>query len=171
MHVLATILADCWLLIMLLLSLMIAAWWGELAGIRPGRDKSGLGGFAAVYLFLPMRWLGLAILLPNWSWLGVHAALGALSAFGFERGLQRVQHDRQVPMLLGLIGAWLPVPAWSIAFLAANDLSTTGRVGLLTGLAVIGLHAITFLLRRGDLRRVRPAPPPPPPEPTGLPHK
>ncbi|MCU0866808.1 MAG: hypothetical protein MUC36_23735 [Planctomycetes bacterium] len=168
MHVLATILADGWLLIMLLLSLMIAAWWGELAGIRPGRDKSGLGGFAAIYMFLPLRWLGLAILLPSWTWIGVHAALGALSAFGFERGLLRVQHDREVPMLLGLLGACLPVPAWSIAFLAVHDLATTGRAGLLTGLMLIGLHALTFLLRRGDLRRVRPLPPP---EPIELPHK
>ena len=168
MHVLATILADCWLLIMLLLSLMIAAWWGELAGIRPGRDKSGLGGFAAVYLFLPMRWLGLAILLPNWSWLGVHAALGALSAFGFERGLQRVQHDRQVPVLLGLAGACLAAPTWSVALLSVHDLSTTGRAGLLSGLVVLGLHALTYWSRRGDLGRVRPAPQP---EPTELPHK
>lgn len=156
MSVFATILSDSCLSVMLLLSMMIAAWWGELAGIRPGRDKSGLGGFAAIYLFLPLRWLGLAILMPSWAWLGVHTALGALSAFGFARGVQRVQNDREVPVLLGLLGALLAVPALWVDFTNVHSLPTTGRTSLLAGTALLALHSVLYLRRRRDLRRVRP---------------
>ena len=156
MTVLATILSDCWLCIMLLLSVMIATWWGELAGIPPGQDKSGLGGFAAIYLFLPVRWLGLALLLPSWSWLAAHAVLGALSAFGFERGVERVQQDRELPAALGLLGALLPVPVFAVEFAAVHQLSMTGPVALLGTLAIAGLHAAPCLHRRSSMRRVRP---------------
>jgi len=103
-----------------LLSLMIATWWGELAGIRPHRDKSGLGGFAAIYLFFVMRWLLLAPLVVTganafvaWPWsLLAHALLGVASVQLFGRGIEHVQQDRVVPLWLGLVGALvLPAPA------------------------------------------------------------
>jgi hypothetical protein len=155
MHVLVTILGDGWLLMILLLSLMIAAWWGELTGIRPGRDKSGLGGFAAVYLFLPMRWLGLSILLPGWSWLAAHLGLGVLSVVGFERGLELVRTDRVVAAGLGYIGALLPVPAMLAAIARVHDFPITGPTGLVTGLGIAGAHTIPFLRWRAKLRRTR----------------
>jgi hypothetical protein len=75
-----------------LLSLMIATWWGELAGIRPHRDKSGLGGFAAIYLLLAMRWLLLAPLVfvgaspfVAWPWILLgHTLLGVLGLLGLH---------------------------------------------------------------------------------------
>lgn len=157
MTVLVTILSDCWLVLMLLLSVMIANWWGELAGIRPGRDKSGLGGFAAIYLFFAVRWLGLAILLPSWSWLGAHAVLGALSGYGFGRGVDRVQGDGEVPALLGLLGAWLPVPVLWVEFTAVHGMEPTGGASVLLGLGMLALLTLPYLHRRRDLRRVRPA--------------
>lgn len=158
MTVLVTILSDCWLGILLLLSLMIAAWWGELAGIRPGLDKSGLGGFAMIYLFLPVRWVGLAILLPSWSWLGAHAVLGALSGYGFGRGVDHVHNDRELPVLLGLLGAWLPVPVLWVEFTAVHGMAATGGASLLVGVGLLALLSLPYLHRRRDLRRVRPAP-------------
>lgn len=156
MTVLVAILSDCWLVFLLLLSLMIANWWGELAGIRPGRDKSGLGGFAAIYLFLPVRWLGLAILLPSWSWLGAHAVLGALSGYGFGRLVDHVHDDGEVPVLLGLLGAWLPVPALWVGFTGVHGMEPTGGPSLLLGLGMLALLTLPYLHRRRDLRRVRP---------------
>jgi hypothetical protein len=154
MTILMTILADGWLCVMLLLCLMIAAWWGELAGIRPGRDKSGLGGFAAIYIFLSLRWLGLAILLPNWSWLLVHTTLGVVSVLGFGRGVERVQRDQVVPVLLGLLGAWLPVPVLLVAFSRVHGMPITGVIGLLVGVGLLALLSIPYLRWRRDGRSV-----------------
>lgn len=150
-----------------LLSLMIATWWGELAGIRPHRDKSGLGGFAAIYLFFVMRWLLLAPLVViganafvAWPWsLLAHALLGVASVQLFGRGLALVQQDRFVPLWLGLLGALLvPAPAlWlgaDVARFACFD------APLLPVLGLLGLHAWGFWHRRRERFRPEPAPVP-----------
>lgn len=152
-----------------LVSLMIASWWGELAGIRPGRDKSGLGGFAAIYLFFVIRWLAFAPMivqggserLPGaWPWwLLAHLLLGLASIRLFERGLAYVQQDRVVPLWLGLSGAvLLPAPA---IWLGAEALAwaCVGGPGFATAVLLV-LHAWAFWQRRRELHR--PDPPPPP---------
>ena len=134
-----------------LLSLMIATWWGELAGIRPHRDKSGLGGFAAIYLFFVMRWLLLAPLVVigarpfvAWPWsLLAHALLGVAS----------------VQLWLGLLGALLvPAPAlWlgaDVVRFACFDVPMI-PVGVL-----VLLQAWGFWKNRRERFRPEPAPAP-----------
>lgn len=153
-----------------LVSLMIASWWGELAGIPPGRDKSGLGGFAMIYPFFAVRWLALAPLvvlgantrLPgSWPWwLLLHGGLGVASVRLFERGIAYVRQDREVPLWLGVSGALLlPAPAiWlateAVAWACVGDPK-------LVAAALLALHGWPFWLRRRELHRVRPASPPP----------
>lgn len=150
-----------------LLSLMIATWWGELAGIRPHRDKSGLGGFAAIYLFFVMRWLLLAPLVvigaspfAAWPWsLLAHALLGIASVQLFGRGIAYVQKDRVVPLWLGLLGALLvPAPAlWlgaDVVRFACFDVPLIA-VGVL-----VLLQAWGFWQKRRELFRPEPAPAP-----------
>ncbi len=154
-----------------MLSLMIAAWWGELAGIRPHRDKSGLGGFAAIYLFFGMRWALLAPLvvcatvewLPgHWSIrLLVHLLLGFVSVRLFGRGIAMVQQDRVVPWWLGCLGAvLLPAPA---LWLGCEVVVPKDHAAPQIAMAVLLLlHALCFWRRRREL--FRPEPPPPPSE-------
>lgn len=154
-----------------LLSLMIATWWGELAGIRPHRDKSGLGGFAFLYLFFGLRWLLLAPLvvvgaaerLPGSTlwWLLGHALLGFVGTRLFERGIAIVRQDRFVPLWIGLAGALLvPAPALLLASHVVGFACFLDP--LLTCPLLLGLHAIGFWQRRHGM--LRPEPPPPPSE-------
>lgn len=154
-----------------LLSLAIATFWGELAAIRPHRDKSGLGGFAAIYVFCGLRWLLLAPLvvsgahamLPGcaWYWLLGHLLLGIFSMWLFERGLRIVRQDRVVPLWLGFTGAvLLPGPAaWLGSEVVA--LPTFASPRIVTGL-LLSLQAFAFWRRRREL--FRPDPPPAPSE-------
>src|SRR5262245_8259029 len=108
-HLVLSLLVDGVLLLGLVVSFILATRWGELCGIEPHRDKSGLGGFFAVSLFLPLRWactcVGLAWGLWNgtlpffaqtssglpWTVLGAHAAIGVAVVLLFQHGLKRVQ--------------------------------------------------------------------------------
>lgn len=150
-----------------LLSLMIATWWGELAGIRPHRDKSGLGGFAAIYLLLAMRWLLLAPLVfvgaspfVAWPWILLgHTLLGIASVLLFGRGLALVQQDRFVPLWLGLLGA-LVLPAPALWFGADVVRFACFDAPLVPVLGLLGLHAWGFWQRRRERFRPDPAPAP-----------
>lgn len=150
------------LLFTLLFSVQIACGFGELCGIRPGRDKSGLGGFAMLLIFFPIRWLGLAALLafvarPGESWwlLAGHAVLGLASVQLFQRGVDRVHRDLVVPWLAGLAGSTLiPAPAWLLIVYRA----LAGRLGdtaaVLGCIAVLLLHAACYRQRRTGMLTV-----------------
>ena len=148
-------------------SLRTATWWGELAGIRPHRDKSGLGGFAAIYLFFAMRWLLLAPLVfvaaspyVAWPWILLgHTLLGIASVQLFGRGLVYVRQDRYVPLWLGLLGALvLPAPA---LWLGADFVRFACFDAPLVPVAVLLLlHAWGFWQRRRERFRPDPAPAP-----------
>lgn len=153
-----------------LVSLMIASWWGELAGIPPGRDKSGLGGFAMIYPFFAVRWLAFMPLLVlganarlpgSWPWwLLLHGVLGVASVRLFERGITYVRADRVVPLWLGATGALLlPAPAFWLGTEAVAWACVGGP--LPTSGALLVLHAWPFWQRRRELHRVRPEAPPP----------
>ncbi len=149
----------------LLLSLMAATWWGELAGIAPGRDKSGLGGFAFIYPFFGTRWLlfaGLLLTEPNAALvpggrlvaLLTHLLLGVASVRLFERGLARVQRDEPVPLWLGVVGSTLlPLPVLAVVSAGCQH-ACFGAPWLATTL-VAGLHLWGFWQRRGGMRGPR----------------
>jgi len=154
-----------------LLSLMIATWWGEMAGIRPHRDKSGLGGFAFLYLFFGLRWLllaplvvvGAAEMLPGSTlwWLLGHALLGFAGTRLFERGLAIVREDRVVPLWIGLTGALL-VPAPALLLGCHVVAFACFQQPLVAWPVLLALHTWGFWQRRREL--FRPEPPPPPSE-------
>ena len=173
MHIFLTLLVDGALLFGLLFSLILATCWGELCGIEPHRDKSGLGGFMAVYMVLPVRWActciglvwalscGTLPLVPDggagltWLVLGAHVALGVAVVMLFQRGLNRVQRDLRAGDALGVVGAVvLPLPGLWMALVGAHPtwfLGTTARVLLAVALAtVLGLGYRHRLL---DMRR------------------
>ena len=149
----------------LLLSLMVATWWGELAGIAPGRNKSGLGGFAFIYLFFGTRWLlgaGLLLMQPvaanvpggRLVALLAHLLLGVASVRLFERGLARVQRDERVPLWLGIVGSTLlPLPLLAVVSVGCQH-ACFGAPWLATTV-VAGLHLWGFWQRRLGMRGPR----------------
>jgi hypothetical protein len=159
--VLATIAFDLVLAFTLLLSAQIAAGWGELAGIRPGRDKSGLGGFVAIFVLFAVRWLALAgVLLAvvrpgETAWLlGAHVALGVVSLLLFQHGLGHVEKDRMAPNALAVLGGVLvPVPACTLALHRVNSGWLGGGTATLAalGVALLALHAACYRARRRDM--------------------
>ncbi len=169
-QILATIGADLALLFTLLLSAQIAAGWGELCGIRPGRDKSGLGGFAAILILFVMRWGAIAIGLlvvggdGERLWLlGAHLALGIVSTVVFQRCVDGVSHDRMAKNTVGLlVGVALPTPALALVASRANAVwAGDSAVALAAFVAAIGaLHFACYTSRRRDMlqpRAVQPA--------------
>jgi hypothetical protein len=161
----STIALDLLLAFALLFSAQIAAGWGELAGIRPGRDKSGLGGFAALFVLFLGRWLVLAGALlavahvGEGRWLlAAHAGLGGASVLLFQHGLARVQGDRTLPNVLAVLGGVvLPAPACTFALQRANAawLGDGDATLAATGAAVVALHFACCYTRRRDLLRSR----------------
>lgn len=167
MHLLVTIALDLLLAFTLLLSVQIAAGWGELCGIRPGRDKSGLGGFAMLFVLFAIRWAALAICLlcvppageRLWT-LVAHGALGMASYRLFSRGVDRVQHDGTVGNGIGLLGSTLiPAPAWAFAVHGVNAEwlggSTLAVVG--PGVVIALLHTALHEQRRRSMLASRPS--------------
>jgi hypothetical protein len=162
-NLIATLALNLVLAFVVLLSLHSACAWGELCGIRPGRDKSGLGGFAAIYLLTGMRWLGVALVLfavarpaERWPLLAGHLALGWLAIWLFHRGLRLVEHDRFAPLALGVLGGVvLPLPALTLAVARTNfegPEEPTIALALVTG-SLLLLHAACFRNRRADMLR------------------
>jgi hypothetical protein len=157
-HLIATIALDLLLALTLLVSVQIAAGWGELCGIRPGRDKSGLGGFTMLFALFGCRWVVLAVCLlcvaPTgarvWTLVG-HTVLGFVSARIFSRGVDRVHEDGTVANAIGLLGSTLiPAPAWTLAVHGANAnwLGDSPASFVAVGVVVALLHALPHELRR-----------------------
>lgn len=164
MHVLATTALDLLLAVTLLVSLQIAAGWGELCGIRPGGDKSGLGGFAMLFLLFGCRWLVLAACLVYappcgeraWT-IAAHAILGVVSARLFSRGVDRVQRDGTVANTVGLVCSTLiPAPAWALAVHGVNASWLAGPYVLPACAVAVALpHAALHEQRRRSMLRAR----------------
>ena len=161
MHLRATIALDLLLAMTLLISVQISAGWGELCGIRPGRDKSGLGGFAMMFMLFGIRWAVLAVCLlyvpPSgarvWTLVG-HTALGFASAKIFSRGVDRVRQDGTVGNALGLGASTLiPAPAWAFAVHGVNAawLGDSMLALVATGVVIALLHAAVHEQRRRSM--------------------
>lgn len=158
MQWLATIAIDLGLLFTLLISLQITAGWAELCSIRPGGDKSGLGGFAMLFVLFGVRWFALALALLCLATddervvvLMVHAAIGALSAFVFNQGVAAVTRDRVVPDAVGLFGGMIvPTPAFGLAFDHANwDWHGESSTALAVWVGVVAIvHGLCYQARR-----------------------
>jgi hypothetical protein len=163
MALLTTLGADLVLAFLLLFSVQVAAGWGELCGIRPGRDKSGLGGFVALYMLGLIRWLGLTAGLAvvargdEWAWLlGGHAVLGVVSLQLFGRELARVQNDRFASAAVGLFASTaLPLPAWTLVVQRANAAWLGESVVAIAAvaLAIGAAHFACFRQRRRSMGR------------------
>lgn len=172
MHTLITLLTDAALLIGVFVSVIIATFHGELCGIEPGRDKSGLGGFAFGYLLMSIRWPLVAIGLlvghghdaiplvaadwPWWSLLLGHGALGALAAFAFGRGVDHVHADRRLPAPVGaFLGVLLPLPALWAAIVGTNASWLGGPIApAVVAMLLLAVHGLPFRARLRDMRRM-----------------
>jgi hypothetical protein len=166
MPLLVTLLLDLVFAFAGLCSVYIAFAWGELCGIRPGGDKSGLGGFAFVLLFALLRGVALAIGLlvvardgESWWLLLVHLGLGVLAWRCFEREVRRVQADRWPSLSVGLFaGVLLPLPVLTLVLVRTNERWLGDGVSAWVGVAggLVSAHALCCLRQRSDMRRARP---------------
>jgi hypothetical protein len=171
---LATLVADVILAIALLMSLNLAASWGEMAGIPAGGDKSALGGLFAVLILMLIRWGAVVLLLwlgimreafaflPAGRWtqvgivLGGHLALGAVSYFGFNAVANGLTVDNLGPQKWSpLFGILLPLPALLLAGWAVNRdmLVRHPRVGIVLAMAMAVAHLALFRQRLESMRR------------------
>jgi len=159
MAVLVTIVLDLGLALTLLISLQIAAGWGELGGIRPGGDKSGLGGFTMLLIFFLFRWIALAIGLVVtasegewWQLLAAHGVLGWISVTLFQRGVTKVQRDGTVGNLVGILGSTLlPAPAWLLALQRTNAEWLGGSAQAVLAAGVVLAHFACYTTRRSSM--------------------
>lgn len=171
---LATVLVNALFLALLGVSLLTAWFWGEMAGIPKGGDKSGLGGLMAVMLFMALRWVGVAVVLwlavarggltfvPGGYWrqvalvLGIHLALGIVSMVGFSAVSEGLTHDKMDPQRWSwFFGIVLPIPALVIAWLGINP-GIRARSPMLTLgmlLAIVALHAGCFRSNLVEMRK------------------
>ena len=164
-ELLVTLVTDAVLVLALFSSAFVALGWGELCALRPGCDKSALGGFLAVYAFMLLRFgllagafaTGLArgavpgLAAPGLGgWLlvlGLHCAGGLVSVRAFERGIQRVQADRTVPRALGLgLGVALPAAVLGAAAVVGHAALLSGHPARIAGVGVVllALHLLAF---------------------------
>lgn len=158
MEILVTALLNIVLLLAALLSAQLAVAWGELGSYPLQGDKSGMAGFGAVILLMPMRWLFLAAALaasflrgafseiPGSQGLkfgviiAVHLILGVVAYQVFEWICQSVRNGQAAPQRLAVVfGLFLPTAIWLIAFVAVNRAWITRHwliAGLLAGLTI-----------------------------------
>lgn len=159
---LVTLALDVVLAFGLLCSLSMAGAWGELCGIRPGGDKSGIGGFAMALILAIVRWLAVALALAvvarpgeRLALLAAHAALGAAASWLFSRLVDRVHGDRTVPAAWGVaIGVVVPLPALTLALvrLHGGGAHDAPMALALTAAALAAVHGLVFHQRRRGMR-------------------
>lgn len=177
----AALAANAVLGLAVLMSVQIAAGWGEMAGIRGGGDKSGLGGLFAMLILFLIRWGAVALLLlvglargafdvlPGGRWpeagivLGAHVALGLVSYFGFNWIAEGLTADRLEPQRWSpLFGLVVPLPGLLLGAWAVNRdaASRHPRLALLLALALVAAHAAVYRQRYESMRRPAAAPAP-----------
>ncbi len=165
MPLLATLALDLVFAFAGLCSVYIAFAWGELCGIRPGGDKSGLGGFAFVLLFALLRGVAVAIGLlcvardgEAWWLLLAHLAIGVIAWRCFEREVRRVQAEHWPSLSVGLlVGVLLPLPAFTLVLVRTNERWLGDGVSAWSIVAggLAGAHALCHLRQRRDMLRQR----------------
>jgi hypothetical protein len=172
---LLALVANACLAGIVLVSVMLASWWGELAGIAPGFDKTSLSGLMAFPLFMGVRWIAIAVLLgiiawratlgflPEGRWarlgvvLGVHGVLGLVSWTGFEAIARGLQNDDFGPQRWALpLGVLLPLPALALLAWGINRefLERHTRTAVLLGAALVLVHLLPYRARLQDMQRV-----------------
>lgn len=166
------------LAVAIFMSIYLAAGWGEMAGIPAGGDKSGLGGLFAMLILMGIRWTAVAVLLGAAVWsgafgflaegrwtqlgiiLGVHAALGLLSYFGFNAVAEGLSADNLGPQRWSpWFGIVLPLPALLAAGWGANRelLARYPRTGILLAVAITFGHLMIYRQRYQSMRHPRQA--------------
>lgn len=174
MSLLVSLVANALFLATMLISVMNAWFWGEMAGIPKGGDKSGLGGLMAVLMFLIIRWVGIAALLgiaawrggladlpggTTWAKLGIvllaHLAIGGLSYWGFNWVSSGLTHDQMAPQQWSwFFGIVIPLPMLLLAWWGINPgfSARSPRTAIALALVVVILHAWAF---RNNLQTMR----------------
>ena len=177
MTLLATLFLNAVLLVGLFFSIYVATAWGEMAGHFPGGDKSGLGGFAMVFILMGVRWLALAAVLAAGVMrggfetlvdggrgrqflvvFGAHLLVGILSAWLFNTLANGLTADRAAPRTLTFLGAVaLPLPALLAgAYAIQRDWVTRhGRLAAVLAVAIVALHVYLYRDRLRDMERSR----------------
>ena len=157
----------------LLISLINSSFWGEMAGIGRGGDKSGLGGLAWVLLFMAIRWTAMLVALAaavstgafepfvasRWGQyglvLGLHLVLGLAGMVGFNWISSGLTRDEMGPQRFSwLFGVVLPLPAFLAAGwgLYGGWLARHPRLTAALLLGLLALHALPFRHRLLDMR-------------------
>lgn len=181
MSLVATLLSNGLFLAVLGISVMNAWFWGEMAGIPKGGDKSGLGGLMGVMIFLICRFLGVALVLGIAAWRGgfdglpgsstwarlglvllVHAAIGGLSLWGFNWVSNGLTYDNMGPQAWSwFFGIVIPLPMLLLAAWGINRtfVDRSPKVAIVLALAFILFHVMAFrsnlqTMRASNARRV-----------------
>jgi hypothetical protein len=172
-HFAGSLLLNAVLVFTTFCAIICASAWGEMAGVQPGGDKSGLGGFAMLLMFMAMRWLGVAVLLwggvmrdafdflpgGRWSQFGIllaaHLALGGLCYWGFTAITNGLQVDNMAPQRwTWVVGLLIPVTVLALAAWAVNRefFSRNQPVALALLLALVLLQGFTYRSKARDMR-------------------
>ncbi len=172
-HAAGTVVLNAVLVFAIISAIICASAWGEMAGIQPGGDKSGLGGFMMLMLFMAMRWLAVAVLLwsgvlreafdflPGDRWaqagivLGLHLALGLACYAGFTAITSGLQTDTMAPQRwTWLFGLLIPVPVLALAGWAVNRsfLQRHPSVGAVLLAGFLLLQILPYRSRANDMR-------------------
>ncbi len=179
MTLLAALVANALFLATLGISIMNAWFWGEMAGIPKGGDKSGLGGLMAVMMFLALRWVAVALLLGIAAWRGgleflpgsnawmklglalvIHAAIGALSYWGFSWVSNGLSHDNMAPQQWSwFFGIVVPLPMLLLAWWGINPgfAARSPRITLVLAVLVVVFHVLPFRSNLNGMRERRAA--------------
>jgi hypothetical protein len=173
-RLIAALLLNSLFAVAVLMSIQMAAGWGEMAGIPAGGDKSGLGGLFSMLILMGIRWSALALLLlivavqgtfaslPGGRWsqfgivLGAHAVLGVISYLGFNAVAEGLTADNLGPQRWSpLFGIVLPLPALLITGWAVNRdfFARHPRIGVTLALVITFGHLLIFRQRSESMRR------------------
>ncbi len=153
-----TFVANLLLLFAALLGAQLALAWGELGSYPLHGDKSGMAGFGAIIILMPMRWLAVAAALAIGVGRGglplpigrgaqvmlvlaLHLALGVAAYQVFEWITAAIQRDLGGPQKVAIgFGVVVPVAVWLTAFWAANR-EWLGRRPVVAALVVVAVLA------------------------------
>jgi len=149
-----TIFADLLLLFAAFIGAQLAVAWGELGSYPLHGDKSGMAGFGAIIILMPMRWLALAVALAIGVGrdglplamgrraqmvlvLALHLALGVVAYRVFEWITDAIRREDGGPQNLAIVfGVVAPMVVWLAAFWAVNR-EWLGRRPVVGGVIVL----------------------------------